>query len=494
MDQPAATSEPSLKLKTARTLKWNTIDRVVQQVIYALVGIILANKLSQVDFGLVGSLLIFQALATTLTDGGFAMALLQKKEATQTDYSTVFWFNLTVSVGIYLLLWFGAPVIARIFQDDQRLIPLSRWMFLAFVLNGLCMVQTTRLMKKLAVRQVALSNMAGLTTGGIVGIVLACTGAGAWALVWQTVCSAAVRSLWLWIATGWRPSWLFSYRSLRSILPVGSSTLFTSILNTACDYAYNFAIGAFYSLRALGIYTQADKWSKMGSAAMSQILTSTFVPLLSRFADDPLTHRRYIGRINRLTALLIFPALGGLALVGSPLFHTLFGQKWDAAIILFQILSLRGILVVFIRLYYNYSVSLGNTKAMIVIEVTKDVMIFLAIGATIMSRSLETLVWGQTAASLLTFIIVLFIAGRVTGYNIMKMMVDTVPFILYTAVALGAGWFAGLASEIAGIQLILEISVSVVVYLVILKVFRVPELPEMVSYLLGRFRKNKTSE
>ena len=158
-----AEETPSLKLKTARTLKWNTIDRVMSQVIYAVVGVVLANLLSKEDFGLVGALLVFQAFGILFVDSGFGSALLQKKEPTRTDFSTVFWFNLAVSIAVYVILFFCAPLIADIFQGDRRLIPLSRVMFLSFILNGLGLVQTTRLMKSMNVRHIAIANTIGLT-------------------------------------------------------------------------------------------------------------------------------------------------------------------------------------------------------------------------------------------------------------------------------------------------------------------------------------------
>ena len=127
--------ESSFRQKTARTIKWNTIDRFSSQIIYAITGIVLANVLSKDDFGLVGAILVFQAFATLFVDSGFGAALLQKKEPTDKDYSTVFWFNLIVSVIIYIILWFAAPLIADIFQGDTRLIPLSRVMFLCFIIN-----------------------------------------------------------------------------------------------------------------------------------------------------------------------------------------------------------------------------------------------------------------------------------------------------------------------------------------------------------------------
>ena len=145
-----------LKQKTAGTLKWNTVDRVASQVLYGVVGIVLANVISQEDFGLVGALLVFQAFAIIFADSGFGAALLRQKHTSEKDYSTVFWFNLIVSITIYFILWFCAPLIADIFQKDRRLIPLSKVMFITFVLNALAIVQTNRLMKLLDVKMIAI--------------------------------------------------------------------------------------------------------------------------------------------------------------------------------------------------------------------------------------------------------------------------------------------------------------------------------------------------
>lgn len=482
-------NEPSLKLKTARTLKWNTIDRLSSQVIYALVGIVLANEVSPEDFGLVGILLVFQAFATILTDGGFGMALLQKSKVTQADYSTVFWFNLLFSMAIYCGLWFSAPLIAETFHNETRLINLSRALFISFVLNGLSIVQNTRLVKNMDIKMGTIANVSGLIIGGIAGIALALCGYGAWALVWQGVSSAAIKTSILWLSSRWRPSLEFSLSSLKRILPVGSSVLLNQVLNTVCLKIYVYITGIFFSMRATGVYTQADKWSTMGSAAMSQILTSTFVPLLSRFNNDPDTHRRYMQRINRFTGLLTFPTLIGFAVIGEPLFHTLFRQKWDAAIVLFQILSVRGIFVVLTQLYYNYAVSLARSRAMIAIEITKDALLIIAIPATVFFGSLEILVWGQMAASFLTFIVSLIISSRATGYHIRLMARDLTPFLLFSLVAAGGAYTAGAAISLPPAKLIVELLAGAIIYAGLLKISKTPELPEMAAYILGRFRK-----
>lgn len=478
-----------MKLRTARTLKWNTIDRVASQLVYALVGVVLANELSEEDFGLVGVLLIFQAFATILTDSGFGAALLRKKQATEADYSTVFWFNLLVSLGLYVILWLGAPIIAEIFHD-QRLIPLSKVMFVAFVVNGLAIVQTNILMKQMNVRPLAIANTIALIVSGGVGIWIALAGGGAWALVWQTVTLAIIKTSLLWIWGKWRPRTWMHRESLSGIWKVGMGVLSSSMLNTIFLQLYNIAIGAWYtSLSILGIYTQADKWSKMGSASISQILTASFVPLLASVQDNEKNFRQYVTKINRFTAFILFPALGGLAAVGEPLFHTLFGNKWDAAIPLFQLLSLRGIFVVITSLHNNYLLALGKVKEMVTIEVTKDVMMGIALLSTIWFGSLELLVIGQFAASFLTFIIVSFITARATHYTVLQMLRDFLPSVVISVLTIAVALLLGQLGAMPILRLMIELTAGLATYIIIARLCRLSELQESVSYLLGRFRR-----
>jgi O-antigen/teichoic acid export membrane protein len=476
-------SEPSLKQKTARTLKWNTIDRVGSQVLYAVVGVVLANVLSKEDFGLVGALLVFQAFANLFVDSGFGAALLQRKEPTEEDYSTVFWFNLAVSILVYVVLFLAAPLIAYIFQGDERLIPLSRVMFLSFILNGLGMVQTTRLMKRMSVQMIAVANMLALVISGALGIYLALSGYGAWALVWQTVTLCAVKSGWLWITGHWHPTSGFKMESLKKMWRVGLSVFSTSSLNTFFLYIYSFVIGAFYNLTSLGVYTQADKWSKMGSASISQVLTASFVPVLSRVQDDGPNFRRYMTRVNRFTGFILFPVMIGIAAIGEPLFHLLFGTKWDDAVPLFQILTIRGIFVVLISLYNNYLLALGYGKRMVSVEVVKDVMIFVAILATMWMHSVEMLVWGQLAASLITWSVVIGITCRATGYRTADMLRDLAPFALIAILMGIAALFMLPVTASPILQLLLMVCVGIIVYVALARLFRLPELTEAIAYL-----------
>lgn len=481
------TPEPSLKLKTARTLKWNTIDRISQQLALAVIGVVLANLLSEEDYGLTGVIGIFQAFAIVFVDSGFGAALLQKKVATDEDYSTVFWFNIIMATGIYIILWFASPWIAGFFHSP-RLVLLSRVMFLTFIFSALGIIQTNRLMKQMDVRQIAVSNLAGLVVSGSLGIGLAVAGFGVWALVWQSVSLAAVKTIWLWIAVKWKPQMIFSRKSMHSVLRVGTGVFTSSLLNTFFLNLYSFIIGR-WSLASLGVYTQADKWSKMGTASLSQIITATFVPLLAKFQDNTADFVRYLRRIDRFAGLIVIPLMGGLAMIATPLFHTFFGTKWDAAIPLFQILSLRGILIILISVYSNFLLAGGHSRSMVVVETVKDVLMLAALGATFFTGSVEALVWGLLISAAATWIAVICITASRCSCRVTLMLADLWPGVIMTLVALTAGWALSLPIEAAPMQLTVRIAGSALAYIGLARILRLPELNEGAAYFLGRFIK-----
>ena len=394
----------------------------------------LARILSTEEFGLVGAVAIFQAFASLIIDSGFSFALLQRREPTRLDYSTVLWFNLFVSALLYALLYLAAPLIADLFKGDDRLIGLSRGMFVVLILNASAIVQVNRLMKRMDVKMVAVANTLGLFLGGIVGIILALKGFGAWAIVWQTLVLAGVKSAVLWMTGKWTPLLRFSVSSLRSFSGVASRMMGTSFLNTVFLNLYGFVIGNRVGLSSLGYYTQSDKWSKMGISSLSQVLTSTFVPALSAVQNEPERFRAIVSRMNRFTAYLLMPAMIGMMVMARPAFHLLFGTKWDPSIVLFQLLALRGIFVVLNSLYNNYLLAKGEAGLIMKMEILRDtvaiVALFVAlpfVGLSTMTSpvlGLELLLWGQVAATVVTWTVTLVFTCRVVGLSVRRFLYD----------------------------------------------------------------------
>ena len=481
-----------LKLKTARTLKWNTLDRISSQVLYAVVGVVLANRLSE-EFGLVGAVMVFQAFASLFVDSGFSGALIQRKAPTDTDYSTVLYFNLGVSVLIYCILWLSAPLIDSLFNAGGALVPLARVMFLTFVLNATAIVQTNRLMKQMNVRMIAVSNAVGLVVSGATGIILALQGYGAWAIVWQSIVLSAVKSGLLWATSRWRPQATFSMASLRSIFAVGVGIMTSSFLNTVFQNIYSFIIGTYYNLANLGCYTQADKWSKMGVTSLSQTVTASFLPVLSGCQDDRPRFHRMMAKTNRFTAYVAMPCLVLLVLLSEAIFHTLFGTKWDEAIVLFQLLAARGIFVVLTSLYTTQITAIGAARKLVESEVVKDVLTVAAIIATI-PFGIEWLVGGQVIAAAVCFVYSQWLVARTTGYRVAAMLTEIAPYAAITLIsAIPAAAVAYFVPQLHPVAMILAQTVAFAVpYVAINAMLHSRIQHDVLSYALGRFTRKKS--
>lgn len=466
--------------------------------LYAVTGIVLARQLSPADFGIVGAALVFQAFANLLVDGGFSYALLQHRRPTRLDYSTVLWFNIGMSVALYAVLFACAPLIAQWFEGDIRIIPVARVLFIALIINAFSSVPTFRLTKAMETRGVAVANSLGLVVGGVVGIALALTGAGAWAIVAQTLANATVKALVLWTSTTWRPLKRFSLRSLRSFFGLGWRMMLTSFLNTVFLNIYSFFIGNRVGLAPLGYYTQADKWSKMGTASLSQVLTSSFVPALSTAQDDPGRFRRLCSKMTRFTAYILFPAMIWLMVAAAPVFHALFGTKWDPAIILFQILLLRGIFVVLTSLANNFLLALGRGQDIVRLEILRDAVALGALAATFpfMADSTPTqpawglavLLWGQLGAALVAWIATVWMALHRSRASAGGYLRDLAPYCMLTLVTVPAMAAVGALADNAWGKLLLEGTTALAIYLTVNGLFGSQIQKDVLGYLTRAFR------
>lgn len=485
-----------LKSLTAGSIKWNIIDKVSSQLLYAMTGIVLARLLSQEDFGLVGAVAVFQAFASLFVDSGFSYALIQRKHPTRLDYSTVLWFNLIMSGALYVVLFFGAPLIADCFQGDRRIIPISRVMFVSFILNASAIVQTNRLMKQMKVKMVAVSNSAGLFAGAIVGIYLAVAGYGAWAIVWQTLTLNFTKSLVLWLTSGWAPLWRFSMQSLRSFFSVGSGMMFSSFLNVLFQNIYSFFIGNRAGLRQLGYYTQGDKWSKMGISSISQVLTSSFLPALSQVQDDPERFARVTSKMTRFTSYLLFPAMGFLTIMAEPIFHFLFGTKWDPSIILFQLLLLRGVFTVLTSLYNNYVIALARTRLVVAMETLRDgaALLFLLCALPFVADTrpgdpvwgIRLLLWGQIAASFIAWLVMVTKTAPVCGRRVADFLRDSAPYLAETVAIMALLWLESLFVADVLLLLIVQALTALGAYTAINTVFGSVIQREVLCFLRGK--------
>lgn len=487
-----------LKYLTARSIKWNLIDRVASIGLYTLIGIVLARELDDTAFGLVGTVMMFQAFASLFVDSGFSYALIQRRDPSREDYSTVLWFNMAMSLSIYVILWFLSPFIAH-WYDRPELVWIGRITFLSFIFNAASIVQTNRLMKQKNVAPVAMANTLGLVAGGAVAVYLAVTLPGekkVWAVVWQTNVLNFVRCVILWIYTRWTPVWSFSLSRLRGFMAVGGSMMTTSLLNTVFQNIYTFVIGTVSGMGKLGYYTQADKWSKMGIQSLTQVMTSSFLPTLSDVNDDSERFQRVSRKMNRAGAYILLPSMGFAIALATPLFHMLFGTKWDPAIPLFCILLARGIFSSMTSVYNNYVIALGLPRMIVGMELLRDLTTLAAIiacwpfindgnGVNFM-WGIQLLLWGQLGASLITWLATLWYVAPRCNRPRWAFVADMLPYAGATAVAMAVMLIVGTISQLAWLQVLLMGGSGVIIYMVLNFLFKSNIQHELFGYLRGR--------
>ena len=487
-----------LKRLTAHSVKWNMIDRVLSILLYTLIGIVLARELDSAEFGLVGTDLMFQAFASLFVDSGFSYALIQRKQPSRLDYSTVLWFNMGVAVTVYVLLWFASPAIAW-WYDEPMLVWIGRITFLSFIFNAASIVQTNRLMKQKNVAPIALANTVGLVAGGVVAIWLAVTlptGNKVWAVVWQTNVLNLVRCLVLWVYTRWLPLMSFSWPALKSFFRVGGSMMSISLLNTVFQNIYTFVIGTFTGMGKLGYYTQADKWSKMGVASLTQVVTSSFLPTLSDVQDDTERFARASIKMNRAGSYMLIACMGMAIAVAGPLFHALFGEKWDLAVPLFQILLLRGIFTSMTSLYNNYVIALGRPRMIVSMELVRDITAGVALAVCVpfidLTRGdnlvwgIELLLWGQLFAAFVAWAVTVWYVAPMCGRTRRAFVADSVPYAGITVVAMAGMWLAGMIVTDAWGQLALMSLTGIALYVGLNAVAGSQVQRDLFAYLIKR--------
>ena len=267
-------AEQSLKDKTAKGLFWGGVSNGVQQLLGMLFGIYLARTLNAEDYGLVGMLAIFSGIASTIINSGFSVALTNKLDATHKDYNAVFWFSFVVSICLYIVLFFSAPMIAS-FYDRQELVNLSRVIFASFLFSGMAIVPHVILFKQLQVKIQAKIDVFALFLSGICGVLLAFNGFAYWALAIQSTVYVASVSLMKWMVVSWRPSLDFSIEPLKEMFPFSVKLFLTNIFQQVNNNVFSVLLGKLYNANVLGYYSQGNKWMTMGGSMLNIIIRIT---------------------------------------------------------------------------------------------------------------------------------------------------------------------------------------------------------------------------
>lgn len=419
-----------LKQRTEKALIWSFVDKFGQQIIYFVSGIILANLLMPGDYGKIGVLTIFIVLSNILIDSGFSSALIRKKGATDSDYSTIFYFNLIISLFFYLILYFSATFISSYFEIPD-LVNISRVLFLSIIFNSLGLIQQTRMFKEIRFTEYARINIAALTISSAFAIWLAANGGGVWALVVQTLGLSVLKTILLWFYGRWYPKLIFSISSIKEFLGYSANLLGTGVLNAVFNNIYPLIIAKSFSTSTVGFYTQAQKLQDIPSALIANIFRSVAFPVLSSINDDKPRLLRVFGKYIRTTAFFIFPIMMLLIVVAHPLILSLITDKWIHSVPMLQVLSLAGMFSPFIILYYDLFNTEGRSDINFKLEIAKKIFLIIAIAIALsFGNSIMSLICVWVAYTLLSLIVTAVVSSRVAGYKVISFVRDITPYFL----------------------------------------------------------------
>lgn len=416
----------SLKQKATSGIVWTALQKYSTMGIQFISGIILARLLTPYDYGCIGMLSIFMVLAEAFIDGGFGSALIQKKQPTQEDYSTIFFWNLGVAALMYAILFISAPAIAR-FYDIPLLCKVLRVQGVILFIYAFNIVQRNQLKKKLNFKVLSIVTIITSVVALTVTIIMAYKGFGVWALVAQHIIAAAIPAVAFWFFVKWRPILTFSWTSFKELFSFGFYMFLSSLVNKFGAKLSQLLIGKMYSPTTLGYFTKAASTESMASSSISSIMTQMTYPLYAEVQDDKARLGSIIKRLTVTISFLSFPIMFILMLTARPIFVLLYSDRWLASIPYFQVLCLCGLAECLQAINTQSIAAIGKSKIMFKWTLIKRIL-----GSTLVITGL--LIWGMKGLLVgyvlynwFCFFVNISLVSRFIGYKWNKQLLDLLP-------------------------------------------------------------------
>ncbi|MEH6305195.1 lipopolysaccharide biosynthesis protein [Olivibacter sp. CPCC 100613] len=478
----------SLKTKAFKGFAWNSLESILVKGLSFIISILVARVVSPEAYGLVGMLSIFLALSTLFIEGGFSKALVQRKNCSQVDFSTVFYFNIAVSLLIYILLYFSAPFIAR-FYHQQELISLTRVMGLQFIIASFMVVQRAKLLIDIDFKTQAKINIMAVFISGAVGLYMAYNGFGVWALVGQNLALTLATSLLMWMQAKWRPSWVFSWQAFREMFGYGSKILIAGLYSTVLTNVYTIVIGKWYQTKALGFYARANSLAEISSGTINLIVTNVTFPLFSTIQQDREKLISIYSRMVAMTAFIIFPSMTLFAVVAKPFILLFLTEKWLPAAPLLQWLCLARMFTPVSSLNLNLLNAVGRSDLFLKTDLSKLPIIIATMFITL-PLGTKAVVIGSFIVNTLSYFINAYPSGRLFNYGPWKQLRDCYKIIIATIGMAACSYGSMLLVSKPLMQLLFAIAVAIVSFFGLARLLKIKEMDEL-SYALVKLKNRK---
>ena len=482
----------SLKQKTLHGLSWSFLDNFVGQAISITVTIILARLLSPTEFGVLAYVVFFVAISNSLVDSGFSSALIRKKDCTPTDCSTVFYFNLTIGILLYLLLFFLAPA-AEVFFNVPGFSLILRVAGCVLIINALGTIQLTLLTRNIDFKTKSKITISADTLAGIIVIILAYKGFGVWSLVWRTILGQFFTAILLWVFSDWRPGLVFSVKSFKELFGFGYKLALSALIDKIYGHILSPIIGKNFSSDTLGYYKQASQFTGLFSLTLTTNIQRVSYPVLSKLQDDPEKLKLGYRKIIKSTMIITFACMIGLAAIAKPMIVILIKEKWLPCVPYLQLLCLSSMLYPLHAINLNAIMVKGRSDLFLKLEVIKKVLYtpLILVG---MYLGVIALLIGVIIYSVIAYLLNSYYSANLIRYSTKEQIMDILPLFLVSLCVSGLVWCFTFLDWNNWVTIILQIGVGAGLTIGIYELMKQPdylEMKQIVLQVIGKILKKK---
>lgn len=461
---------------------WRLAERTGAQVVSLIVSIILARLLMPSDFGTLSLVMVFTTIMQVFVDSGLGTALVQKKDADDLDFSSVFYFNFIMCIILYGIMFAAAPYIA-LFYEDTTLIPIIRVISLVIVISGIKGIQQAYVSRHLLFKRFFFATFGGTIISAILGIGMAYSGYGVWAIVIQYISNAAVDTLILWITVRWRPQRKFSIKRLKELLSFGWKLLVSQLLDAGYNNLWSLIIGKVYTSSELAFYNQGDKFPKFITANINTSIDSVLLPSMSNVQDSKIQIKNMTRRAIKTSTYIMAPLMMGLAACAESVIKLVLTDKWLPCVPFLRIFCITYMFWPVHTANLNAIKAMGRSDLFLTLEIIKKVVGLVLLLVT-MKISVMAMAYSLLLNSILCQIINSWPNRKLLNYSYLEQLKDIAPGIIM-AVCMGIGvHFVGSLSLPIILILLVQVVCGALIYVSLSVIFKVEEL----EYLIGMIK------
>lgn len=413
---------------------WRFAERCGAQIVTFIVSILLARILSPEDYGKIALITVFTTIMQVFVDSGLGTALIQKKDADDLDFSSVFYFNFFICIILYIIMYISAPYISDFYNDDS-LTPLIKVISLTIIISGIKGIQQSYVSKNMMFKRFFYATLVGTIFSGILGVFLAYSGYGVWSIVFQQLSNTLIDTLILWCTVEWRPKKIFSWKRLKKLLTFGWKMLVSSLIDTFYNNIRSLLIGRMYSSSDLAFYNQGDKFPNVIVNNINTSIDSVLLPAMANSQDDRNRVKNMTRRAIKTSTYIMAPLMIGLAVCAKPIVQTVLTDKWLPCVPFLRIFCISYLFYPVHTANLNAIKAMGRSDLFLKLEVAKKIVGMILLFSTL-SFGVMAIAYSLLVSTVASMIINSFPNKRLLDYSFREQMIDIFP-ALFLSIVMG---------------------------------------------------------